>query len=58
MIVVKSKHLNLFLCFNKIYNHHYCHVKHRLCIIFTAHHMISLELHMNYVYYMNSNSIF
>ena len=30
----------------------------RLCIIFTAHHMISLELHMNYVYYMNSNSIF
>ena len=33
-------------------------LNHRLCIIFTAHHMISLELHMNYVYYMNSNSIF
>ena len=30
-------------------------LNHRLCIIFTAHHMISLELHMNYVYYMNSN---
>ena len=27
MIVVKSKHLNLFLCFNKIYNHRYCQVK-------------------------------
>ena len=27
MIVVKSKHLNSFLCFNKIYNHHYCQVK-------------------------------
>ena len=33
-------------------------LNHRLCIIFTAHHMISLELHMNYVYYMNSNLIF
>ena len=30
-------------------------LNHRLCIIFTTHHMISLELHMNYVYYMNSN---
>ena len=29
-------------------------LNHRLCIIFTAHHMISLELHMHYVYYMNS----
>ena len=27
MIVVKSNHLNLFLYFNKIYNHHYCQVK-------------------------------
>ena len=27
MIVVKSKHLNSFLCLNKIYNHHYCQVK-------------------------------
>ena len=27
MIVVKSKHLNSFLYFNKIYNHHYCQVK-------------------------------
>ena len=33
-------------------------LNHCLCIIFTAHHMISLELHMNYVYYMNSNSTF
>ena len=33
-------------------------LNHRLCIIFTSHHMIILELHMNYVYYMNSNSIF
>ena len=27
MIVVNSEHLNSFLCFNKIYNHHYCQVK-------------------------------
>jgi len=27
MIVVKSNHLNSFLYFNKIYNHHYCQVK-------------------------------
>ena len=33
-------------------------LNHHLCIIFTAHHMISLELHMNYVYHMNSNSTF
>ena len=33
-------------------------LNHHLCIIFTAHHMITLELDMNYVYYMNSNSIF
>jgi len=27
MIVVKLNHLNSFLYFNKIYNHHYCQVK-------------------------------
>ena len=27
MIVVMSNHLNSFLYFNKIYNHHYCQVK-------------------------------
>ena len=27
MIVVASNHLNSFLYFNKIYNHHYCQVK-------------------------------
>jgi hypothetical protein len=58
MIVVKLNHLNSFLYFNKIYNHHYCQVKPSLVIIFTAHHMITVELDMNYVYYMNSNSIF
>ena len=58
MIVVKSNHLNSFLYFNNIYNHHYVKLNHHLCIIFTTHHMITLELDMNYVYYMNSNSIF
>ena len=33
-------------------------LNHRLCIIFTAHHMITVKLDMNYVYYMNSNMIF
>src|SRR5215216_1464373 len=33
-------------------------LNHRLYIIFIAHHMITVELDMNYVYYMNSNSIF
>ena len=33
-------------------------LNHHLCIIFTTHHMINLELDMNYMYYMNSNSIF
>ena len=33
-------------------------LNHRLYIIFTTHHMITVELDMNYVYYMNSNSIF
>ena len=27
MIIVKSNHLNSFLFFNNIYNHHYCQVK-------------------------------
>ena len=29
-------------------------LNHRLCIILTAHHMITLELDMNYVYYTKS----
>ena len=52
MIVVKSNHLNLFLYFNKISTIIIIvKLNHRLCIFFTAQHMISLELHMNYVYY-------
>ena len=58
MIVVKLNHWNSFLYFNKIYNHHYCQVKPTFVYYLTAHHMITLELDMNYVYYMNSNSIF
>ena len=58
MIVVKLNHLNSFLHFNKIYNNHNFQVNHHFYIIFTAHHMITVELDMNYVYYMNSNSIF
>ena len=31
---------------------------HHSCITLTTHHMITIEIYMNYVYYMNSNSIF
>ena len=31
---------------------------HHSCITLTTHHMITIEIDMNYVYYMNSNSIF
>ena len=28
---------------------------HRSCITLVTHHMITIEIDMNYVYYMNSN---
>ena len=31
---------------------------HHLGITLITHHMITIEIDMNYVYYMNSNSIF
>ena len=51
--------LNSFLYFNNKstimivanFNHH-------SCITLITHHMITIEIDMNYVYYMNSNSIF
>ena len=51
--------LNSFLYFNNKstimivanFNHH-------SCITLITHHMITIEIDMNYVYYMNLNSIF
>ena len=31
---------------------------HHSCITLTTHYMINIEIDMNYVYYMNSNSNF
>ena len=33
-------------------------LNHHPYIILTTHHMITIEIDMNYVYYMNTNSIF
>ena len=52
------KHLNSFVYFKRSIIIIIVNLNHHLCIIFTAHHMITLELDMNYVYYMNSNLIF